>query len=94
MLEVKKTTYSAIPKNTELLKLTSDIKHGIQKIEEEKKRKNKTINDYAKLIQSTKKQYQRLAPENELLKKKKKKIEDKQFTTNLINHRKKKKKKT
>ena len=39
MLEVKKTTYSAIPKNTELLKLTSDIKHGIQKIEEEKKKK-------------------------------------------------------
>ena len=39
MLEVKKTMYSAIPKNNEILKLTSDIKHGIQKIEEEKKKK-------------------------------------------------------
>ena len=38
MLEVKKTTYSAIPKTNELLKLTSDIKHGIQKIEEEKEK--------------------------------------------------------
>ena len=41
MLEVKKSTYSAIPKNNELLKLTSDIKHRIQKIEEEKKKKIK-----------------------------------------------------
>ena len=50
MLKVKKTTYGAIPKNNERLKLTSDIKHAIQKIEEEKYKKNKTINDYAKLI--------------------------------------------
>ena len=65
MLKVKKTTYGAISKNNELLKLTSDIKHAIQKIEEEEKnRKNKTINDYAKLIQSIKKEYQRLALEN------------------------------
>ena len=34
MLKVKKTTYGAIPKNNELLKPTSDIKHAIQKIEE------------------------------------------------------------
>ena len=34
-----------------------------------KNRKNKTINDYAKLIQSIRKEYQRLALENELLKK-------------------------
>ena len=65
MLKVKKTTYGAIPKNNERLKLTSDIKHAIQKVEEEKNRKNKTINDYAKLIQSIKKEYQRLTLENE-----------------------------
>ena len=63
MLKVKKTTYGAISKNNEQLKLTSDIKHAIRKIEEEKNRKNKTINDYAKLIQSIKKEYQRLALE-------------------------------
>ena len=62
MLKVKKTTYGALPKNNELLKLTPDI-------EEEKNRKNKTINDYAKLIQSIRKEYQRLALENEIFKK-------------------------
>ena len=69
-MKVKKTTYGAIPKNNELLKLTSDLTHAIQKIEEEKNRINKTINDYAKLIQSIKKVYQRLVIENELFKKK------------------------
>ena len=39
MLKVKKTSYSAIPKNNKLLKLTSDIKHTIQKIKEEKNEK-------------------------------------------------------
>ena len=69
MLKVKKATYGAIPKNNKLLKLKSHIKHEIQKIEEEKNRKNKTINDYAKLIQSIRKEYQRLALENEIFKK-------------------------
>ena len=54
MLKVKKTIYDVLPKNNELLKLTSDIKHVIQKIEKEKNRKNKTTNDYAKLIQTVK----------------------------------------
>ena len=36
MLKVKKTIYDVLPKNNELLKLTSDIKHVIQKIEKEK----------------------------------------------------------
>ena len=42
MLKVKNTTYGAIPKNNGLLKLTSDIKHAVQKIEEEKNRKKKS----------------------------------------------------
>ena len=62
MLKVKKTTYGALPKNNELLKLTPDMEEG-------KNRKNKTINDYAKLIQSIRKEYQRLALENEIFKK-------------------------
>ena len=52
------------------LKITSDIKHAIQKIEEEKNKNKRTINDYTKLIQPIEKEYQRLALENELLKKK------------------------
>ena len=71
MLKVKKTTYGSLPKNNELTKLTAEIKQAIQKIEE-KNKKNKTINDYAKLIQLIKKEYQKLALENELLKKTKK----------------------
>ena len=60
---VKKTTYGSIPKNNELTKLTAEIKETIQKIEEEKNRKTKkkTVNDYANLIQSIKKEYQKLA---------------------------------
>ena len=69
MLKVKKTTHGSLPKNNELTKLTAEIKQAIQKIEEEKSKKNpKIINDYAKLIQSIKKEYQKLALENELLK--------------------------
>ena len=55
MLKIKKTTYGSLPKNNELTKLTTEIKQAILKIEEEKNKKNKTINDYAKLIQSIKK---------------------------------------
>ena len=57
MLNVKKTTYRSIPKKNELTKLTAEIKQAIQKIEGEKNKKSKTINDYAKLTQSIKKQY-------------------------------------
>ena len=67
MLKVKKITYGSIPKNYELTKLTAEIKQAFQKIEEEKNKTNKTINDYAKLIQSIKKEYQKLALENDLL---------------------------
>ena len=44
MLNVKKTAYGALSKNNGLLKLTSDVKHAIQKIEDEK-------NGYAKMKQ-------------------------------------------
>ena len=81
MLKVKRTTHGSIPKNNELTKFTAEIQQAIQNVEETKKNKNKTINDYAKLIQSLKKEYQKLALENYLLKKK---VEDKQLTTDLI----------
>ena len=69
MLTVTKTTYGATSKNNKLLKVTSNIKDAIQKLEEEKDKKNETINDYTKLIQSIKKEYQSLALENKLFKK-------------------------
>ena len=74
MLKVKKNIYVAIPKNNETTKQTIEVKQAIQKKEEEKnKKQNKTINDYTKLIQSMKKEFQKLALENEILKKKLKK---------------------
>ena len=74
MLKVKKNIYVAIPKNNEITKQTIEVKQAIQKKEEEKnKKQNKTINDYTKLIQSMKKEFQKLALENEILKKKLKK---------------------
>ena len=74
MLKVKKNIYVAIPKNNEITKQTIEVKQAIQKKEEEKnKKQNKTINDYTKLLQSMKKEFQKLALENEILKKKLKK---------------------
>ena len=74
MLKVKKNIYVAIPKNNKITKKTIEVKQAIQKKEEEKnKKQNKTINDYTKLIQSMKKEFQKLALENEILKKKLKK---------------------
>ena len=55
MLKVKKTTYGSLQKNKKLTKLTTEFKQPIQKIEGERNKKNKTISDYAKLIQSKKK---------------------------------------
>ena len=60
MLKVKKITYDAIRKNNKLTKLTADIKQAIQTIENEKNKENKAIKDYAKMIQSIKKEYQKL----------------------------------
>ena len=58
MMKVKKTSYQfSSSKNIEIIKLTNQIKNGIQKIEE---KKNKTINQYSSLIQSIKKEYQRV----------------------------------
>ena len=39
MLKIKKTTYGSIPKNNELTKLAAEIKQAIQKMEEEKNKK-------------------------------------------------------
>ena len=89
MLKVKKITYDAIRKNNKLTKLTADIKQAIQTIENEKNKENKAIKDYAKMIQSIKKEYQKLALVNEILKKKGKRLEDKQFMNDLIENNKK-----
>ena len=44
MLKVKKITYGAIPSNNELIKLTTEIRQAIQRLEEEEKEKKKQSN--------------------------------------------------
>ena len=68
MLKVKKTTYGLIPKNNKLRNVTTEINKLFKK-QKKKNKINKTINNYAKLIQSIKKEYQKLALKNDLLKK-------------------------
>ena len=72
-MKVKKTTYqSSSSKNNEIIKLTNEIKNAIQKIEE---KKNKTVDQYSSLIQSIKKEYQRVDDENNHLKKRNEQLE-------------------
>ena len=73
MMKVKKTTYQSSPlKKNEVIKLTNEIKNAIQKIE---KNKNKTVTQYSSLIQSIKKEYQRVVNENYHLKKRNEQLE-------------------
>ena len=74
MIKVKKATYqSSSSKNNEIIKLTNEIKNAIQKIEENK---NKTVDQYSLLIQSIKKEYQRVDDENNHLKKRNEQLEN------------------
>lgn len=63
MMPVNKTSF---PKtgNDYILKISTDIKKFIIKMQDEIKNKDKVINEYAKTINSTKKEYQKLNPEN------------------------------
>ena len=63
MMRVKRTQY---PKATDddILKLSTDFKNFVIKIQEEIKIWDKIINEYAKIINGTKKEYQKLNAEN------------------------------
>lgn len=51
MLKVKRTTYGPAPsKNKDFIKLRTEIKQAFKKIVDEKDKKVKALNDYAKLI--------------------------------------------
>ena len=88
MLKVKKTTYGSLPKNNEFTKLTTEIKQAIQKLEEEKSKKNKQDNKWScKINSSNKKRVPEVSSRKWTVKKKtKKNLEDKHLTTDLINH--------
>ena len=69
--------------------MPAEIKLSIQKLKNKSKIKTKIINDYSKLIQTIKKEYQLLAKENENLKTRLQKAESYKNQQQLIQHNKK-----
>ena len=74
----KSWLYGPAPTKTgDFVKLRTEIKQAFQKTLDEKKITVKALNDYAKVIQSIRKEYQNVNRENEYLKKELKKYEEK-----------------
>ena len=62
-MQVKKIKYSKIT-DDDISKKSTDIKKFVIKIKNEMKEKDKIINEYAKIINEAKKEYQKLCTEN------------------------------
>ena len=63
MMQVKKIQYSKIT-DDDISKKSTDIKKFVIKIKNEMKEKDKIINEYAKITNEAKKEYQKLCTEN------------------------------
>ena len=63
MMQVKKIKYSKIT-DDDISKKSNDIKKFVIKIKNEMKEKDKIINEYAKITNEAKKEYQKLCTEN------------------------------
>ena len=63
MMQVKKIKYSKIT-DDDIAKKSTDIKKFVIKIKNEMKEKDKIINEYAKITNEAKKEYQKLCAEN------------------------------
>ena len=63
MMQVKKIKYSKIT-DDDISKKSTDIKKFAIKIKNEMKEKDKIINEYAKITNEAKKEYQKLCTEN------------------------------
>ena len=63
MMQVKKIKYSKIT-DDDIAKKSTDIKKFVIKIKNEMKEKDKIINEYAKITNEAKKEYQKLCTEN------------------------------
>ena len=62
-MQVKKIKYSKIT-DDDIAKKSTDIKKFVIKIKNEMKEKDKIINEYAKITNEAKKEYQKLCTEN------------------------------
>ena len=67
MMRVKRTTYSPMMRNDEMIKLSQEIKQIIRNLQEENIKKSKLSDEYAKIIQGIKKEYQSLNDEKRQL---------------------------
>ena len=63
MMQVKKIKYSKMT-DDDISKKSTDIKKFVIKIKNEMKEKDKIINEYAKITNEAKKEYQKLCTEN------------------------------
>ena len=63
MMQVKKIKYSKMT-DDDISKKSTDIKKFVIKIKNEMKEKYKIINEYAKITNEAKKEYQKLCAEN------------------------------
>ena len=66
-MRVKRTTYSPMMRNDEMIKLSQEIKQIIRNLQEENMKKSKLSDEYAKIIQGIKKEYQSLNDEKRQL---------------------------
>lgn len=70
MLQVKRTTYVPSPnRNEEFAKLRTEIKQAIKKLVEDHQKILKNRDDYVKVIQQIKKEYQAISAEKNCIKK-------------------------
>ena len=63
MMQVKKIKYSKMT-DDDISKKSTDIKKFVIKVKNEMKEKDKIINEYAKITNEAKKEYQKLCAEN------------------------------
>ena len=85
MLKVKKNNYTVVTKNEEFVQLRTEIKNNtIKNLVDEKNKIAKNRDDYAKIIQQIKAEYQNLAAENEKLKKYVEQYENEKKENNFI----------
>ena len=65
---VKRTTYATRAGDDEIAKLSLEIKQVIKQLQDDLKKKDKILDEYAKMIQSLKREYQAVYTEKSKLK--------------------------
>ena len=67
-MRVKRTTYATSAGNDEIAKLSLEIKQVIKQLQDDLKKKDKVLDEYAKMIQNLKREYQTIYTKKSKLK--------------------------